>query len=241
MRASDARSTWPVLARLAGYRPGWITGDVAAGLAIAAVGLPTAIAYPAIAGLPPETDLYASIAPLVAYAVFVPSRQLIVGPDAATIPVMAVLAAMPPLDAADRPAVAALLALIVGGAYLGGRVLGFLDVSEEEQERRFRQRIDDPVRQWQLSAMDVESYRRWLDYTRAHDEMIPATASPHAPWWIVDSTDKKAARINCLTHALPQIPYKKVRFDPPKLGRRQKRPDDYEPDQTARNVVPAVF
>ncbi len=89
------------------------------------MGLPTAIAYPAIAGLPPETGLYASIAPLVAYAVFGPSRQLIVGPDAATITVMAaVLAAMPGLDAADRPAVAALLALIVGGAYLGGRVLG---------------------------------------------------------------------------------------------------------------------
>ena len=121
----NAPSTRSVLASLAGYRPGWIRGDVAAGLAIAAVGLPTAIAYPAIAGLPPETGLYASIAPLVAYAVFGPSRQLIVGPDAATITVMAaVLATMPGLDAADRPAVAAMLALIVGGLYLGGRLLG---------------------------------------------------------------------------------------------------------------------
>jgi SulP family sulfate permease len=120
-----APSTRPLLASFAGYRPGWIKGDVAAGLAIAAVGLPTAIAYPAIAGLPPETGLYASIAPLVAYAVFGPSRQLIVGPDAATITVMAaVLAAMPGLAAADRPDVAAMLALIVGGLYLGGRVLG---------------------------------------------------------------------------------------------------------------------
>ena len=114
-----------VLASLKGYRPGWVKADVAAGLAIAAVGLPSAIAYPAIAGLPPQTGLYASIAPLVAYAIFGPSRQLVVGPDAATITVMAaVLAAMPGLPAADRPAVAALLALVVGGFYLGARLLG---------------------------------------------------------------------------------------------------------------------
>jgi high affinity sulfate transporter 1 len=115
----------PILASLSGYRSTWLRGDVAAGLAIAAVGLPSAIAYPAIAGLPPETGLYASIAPLVAYAVFGPSRQLIVGPDAATMTVLAaVLAAMPGLAAADRPGVAAMLALVVGGYYLGARLLG---------------------------------------------------------------------------------------------------------------------
>jgi polyphosphate kinase 2 len=117
----------------------------------------------------------------------------------------------------------------------------FLDVSEEEQERRFRQRIDDPVRQWKLSPMDVESYRRWWDYTRAYDEMIRLTDTPHAPWWIVDSNEKKAARINCLTHLLASIPYEKIKFDEPKLGKRQKRPDDYAPDRTTRNVVPTVF
>src|SRR5688572_30318699 len=80
---------------LSGYRAAWLRSDVPAGLAIAAVGLPSAIAYPAIAGLPPETGLYASIAPLVAYAIFGPSRQLIVGPDAATMTVLAgVLAAV---------------------------------------------------------------------------------------------------------------------------------------------------
>jgi polyphosphate kinase 2 (PPK2 family) len=117
----------------------------------------------------------------------------------------------------------------------------FLDVSEEEQERRFRQRIDDPVRQWKLSPMDVESYRRWWDYTKAYEEMIRATDTAHAPWWVVDSNDKKAARINCITHLLQQIPYEKVKFDAPKLGKRQKRPDDYVPDPRARNVVPGVF
>lgn len=125
MHGGDVPSARPVLASLAGYRPAWIRGDIAAGLAIAAVGLPTAIAYPAIAGLPPETGLYASIAPLVAYAVFGPSRQLIVGPDAATITVMAaVLATIPDLAQADRPGVAAMLALIVGLLYIGGRALG---------------------------------------------------------------------------------------------------------------------
>ncbi|WP_374310060.1 SulP family inorganic anion transporter [Methylocella sp.] len=103
----------------------WLTADLAAGLAIAAVGLPSAIAYPAIAGLPPQTGLYASIAPLVAYAIFGPSRQLIVGPDAATITVMAaVLGAMPALPVADRASVSALLALVVGGYYFGARLLG---------------------------------------------------------------------------------------------------------------------
>lgn len=125
MPREAAPPTRAILASFQGYRPAWLKGDVGAGLAIAAVGLPTAIAYPAIAGLPPETGLYASIAPLLAYAVFGPSRQLIVGPDAATITVMAaVLAAVPGLAPAARPEVAALLALIVGGLYLGGRLLG---------------------------------------------------------------------------------------------------------------------
>jgi SulP family sulfate permease len=125
MSPGDPPMPRPLLASLAGYRPGWIRNDVAAGLAIAAVGLPSAIAYPAIAGLPPQTGLYASIAPLVAYAVFGPSRQLVVGPDAATITVMAaVLAGMPGLEQAERVQVAAALALAVGGLYLGARLLG---------------------------------------------------------------------------------------------------------------------
>lgn len=117
MMTADPKRRAPVLASLHGYQPAWIGSDIAAGLAIAAVGLPSAIAYPAIAGLPPETGLYASIAPLVAYAVFGPSRQLIVGPDAATMTVLAAtLAGMHavPGTTADRVALAALLALAVG-------------------------------------------------------------------------------------------------------------------------------
>ena len=117
----------------------------------------------------------------------------------------------------------------------------FLTVGEEEQERRFRQRIDDPVRQWKLSPMDLESYRRWWDYSAAYDEMLRLTDTPHAPWWLVPSDDKKAARINCITHLLAAIPYEKVRYEEPRLGKRQKKPADHVPDRTARNVVPSVF
>ena len=117
----------------------------------------------------------------------------------------------------------------------------FLTVSEEEQERRFRRRIDDPLRQWKLSPMDLESYRRWWDYSAAYDEMIRMTDTAHAPWWIVPSDDKKSARINCITHILNSIPYEKVEFEEPKLGKRQKRPDAFVEDRIARNVVPALF
>ena len=88
--------------------------------------------------------------------------------------------------------------------------------------------------------MDVESYRRWWDYTRAYDDMIRATDSRHAPWWIVPSNDKKRARINCISHILASIPYERVKFDEPKLGKRQKRPDGFKADTSARNVVPDV-
>ncbi|THK37232.1 SulP family inorganic anion transporter [Ensifer sp. MPMI2T] len=116
----------PLLANLAGYQASWLRNDVSAGLAIAAVGLPSAIAYPAIAGLPPETGLYASITPLVAYALFGPSRRLIVGPDAATMTVLAAVLATVyavPGVTADRVTVAALLALAVGALCLIARAV----------------------------------------------------------------------------------------------------------------------
>lgn len=117
----------------------------------------------------------------------------------------------------------------------------FLTVSEDEQERRFRRRIEDPLRQWKLSPMDVESYQRWWDYTRAYDDMIRMTDSQHAPWWMVPSDNKKSARINCITHILKSIPYEKVKFQKPDLGKRQKRPDGWVDDTTPRNYVPDVF
>lgn len=116
----------------------------------------------------------------------------------------------------------------------------FLTVSEEEQERRFKKRIEDPLRQWKLSPMDVESYRRWWDYTQAYDEMLRMTDTEHAPWWIIPSDDKKRARVNCIAHILSSIPYERIAFKVPDLGKRQKRPNDYVEDQSPRHVVPDI-
>ena len=86
----------------------------------------------------------------------------------------------------------------------------FLDVSQDEQRRRFEARIKDPVKHWKLSPMDVELVRRWWDYTEAYQAMIAATDSPAAPWYIVAADDKRRARLNLIRHLLDQIPYRKV-------------------------------
>ena len=99
----------------------------------------------------------------------------------------------------------------------------WLEVGMEEQERRFKARIDDPLRQWKLSPMDTESYRRWYDYSRARDLMFKATSSKHAPWHIIRSDDKRRARLNCISHVLDLIPYKRVRRDKVKLPKRSTK------------------
>jgi polyphosphate kinase 2 len=96
----------------------------------------------------------------------------------------------------------------------------WLEVGQEEQERRFNARIDDPVRQWKLSPMDLESYARWYDYSRARDLMLKATDSDAAPWYIVRSDDKRRARLNCIAHILGMIPYRQVRPAKVRLPKR---------------------
>jgi polyphosphate kinase 2 len=96
----------------------------------------------------------------------------------------------------------------------------WLEVGMDEQERRFAARMEDPLRQWKLSPMDIESYDRWYDYSRARDMMFKATHSKHAPWHIVRSDDKRRARLNCIAHVLDTIPYKRVRGDKVKLPKR---------------------
>jgi polyphosphate kinase 2 len=99
----------------------------------------------------------------------------------------------------------------------------WLEVGPDEQERRMTARIDDPLRQWKLSPMDVESWPRWYEYSRARDRMFAATDTKQAPWYIVPSDDKKRARLNCLAHILGRIPYKKVRRDKVKLPKRSTK------------------
>jgi polyphosphate kinase 2 len=99
----------------------------------------------------------------------------------------------------------------------------WLEVGMEEQERRFRARIDDPLRQWKLSPMDTESYGRWYDYSRARDLMLKATSTKHAPWHIIRSDDKRRARLNCIAHLLETIPYKRIRRPKVKLPPRSHK------------------
>jgi len=99
----------------------------------------------------------------------------------------------------------------------------WLEVGQEEQERRFAARVDDPLRQWKLSPMDVESYNKWYQYSRARDMMFEYTDSKHAPWHIVHSNDKKRARLNIISHILATIPYKQVDWPKTKLPKRSDK------------------
>jgi len=99
----------------------------------------------------------------------------------------------------------------------------FFDVSHKEQEKRFRKRLNDPMRQWKLSPMDVESYKRWHEYTAVYNRMIRATDSDHAPWYRVIADNKKKARLNCISHLLNQVDYDQLPFSAPELGKRNKR------------------
>jgi len=96
----------------------------------------------------------------------------------------------------------------------------WLEVGMEEQEKRFAARIDDQLRQWKLSPMDVQSFDRWYDYSRARDMMFKATNSKHAPWYVIRSDDKRLARLNVISHILETIPYKKLSRDKVKLPKR---------------------
>ena len=96
----------------------------------------------------------------------------------------------------------------------------WLEVGQQEQERRFSARIEDPLRQWKLSPMDLESYRRWYDYSRARDRMLDMTDSKHAPWYIVRSDDKRRGRLNCISHILDLIPFEKVSREKVRLPKR---------------------
>jgi len=112
----------------------------------------------------------------------------------------------------------------------------WLEVSEEEQTRRLESRINDGRKIWKLSKMDLKSYARWFDYSRARDEMFVATDTSWAPWYVVNSNDKKRARLNIISHLLKHVPYEELPREKVKLPKRQE-PEDYQaPDYTYRAV-----
>jgi polyphosphate kinase 2 len=116
----------------------------------------------------------------------------------------------------------------------------WFSVSDEEQEKRFQDRINNPEKRWKLSRMDLESRARWADYSRAKDAMFQYTDTKASPWWVVDANDKRRARLNCIRHLLSCVPYHDVTSQKLKLPRRQ--PDDYvRPPVEDQTFVPAVY
>src|SRR5918994_8009635 len=114
----------------------------------------------------------------------------------------------------------------------------FLDVSQDEQRRRFADRIENPIKHWKLSPMDTESVRRWWDYTLAYQDMLRGTDTPISPWYIVPSDDKRRARLNLIAHMLSKIPYEKVRVEMPKVPKAEPRHKGVEDGLPAANIVP---
>lgn len=114
----------------------------------------------------------------------------------------------------------------------------WFSVSDEEQERRFQARIDNPVKQWKLSPMDLESRRRWVDYSRAKDEMFVHTDTAESPWYVVESDDKRAARVNCVAHLLSLVPYQHTERPQIKLPSRQQDNGYVRPSPKTLNHIP---
>jgi len=112
----------------------------------------------------------------------------------------------------------------------------WLEVSKENQTVRFQERIDDYRKIWKLSPMDLESHRRWYDFSRARDAMFEATDTHESPWYVVDSNDQRRGRLNCITHLLSLIPYEEVPHEKVKLPKRQERGDYVEPNYPYRRV-----
>ncbi|NHO53072.1 polyphosphate kinase 2 [Acetobacter estunensis] len=117
----------------------------------------------------------------------------------------------------------------------------WFSITDDEQERRFRARIEDPLKQWKLSPMDLQSRIRWEDYTKAKEVMLERSSIPEAPWWVVQAVDKKKARLNCIAHLLLQMPYQAVEKPLVELPPRVYHPE-YERQPTPQDmIVPEIW
>jgi len=114
----------------------------------------------------------------------------------------------------------------------------WFSVSDKEQQKRFKSRLKDPMRQWKLSPTDLESITRWEDYSRAKDAMFEATDTKHAPWWTIDSDDKKAARLNAINHLLSMVPYEHTEPEKVKIPKRPDAENYERPDVDDQRFVP---
>ena len=117
----------------------------------------------------------------------------------------------------------------------------WFSITDDEQQLRFMMRINDPLKQWKLSPMDMESRRRWEQYTKTKETMLERTHIPEAPWWIVEADDKKRARLNCISHLLSQVPYEEYEREPVTLPERVHNPDYLRNPVPPEMYVPAVY
>jgi polyphosphate kinase len=117
----------------------------------------------------------------------------------------------------------------------------WFSITDEEQHARFLGRIHDPIKQWKLSEMDLESRRRWEAYTKAKEIMLERTHIIEAPWWVVQAVDKKRARLNCIQHLLHQLPYHEIDKAPVVLPARERHPDYHRTPVPASMIVPEVY
>ena len=117
----------------------------------------------------------------------------------------------------------------------------WFSVSDEEQERRFQERIHDPTKRWKLSPMDLESRKRWVEYSKAKDDMFAHTDIKQAPWYVINSENKKRARLNCITHLLSMVPYKDLTPEPIELPKRQSDKAYVRPPLSDQTFVPEVY
>jgi polyphosphate kinase len=117
----------------------------------------------------------------------------------------------------------------------------WFSITDEEQNLRFLMRIHDPLKQWKLSPMDLESRRRWEMYTKAKEQMLERTHIPEAPWWVVEAVDKKRARLNCIHHLLSQIPHNEIEHEPVMLPQREHKPDYHRTPIPREMYVPTVY
>jgi polyphosphate kinase len=117
----------------------------------------------------------------------------------------------------------------------------WFSVSDEEQERRFQARIADPAKRWKLSPMDLEARSRWVEFSRAKDEMFKHTDTDESPWWVVESDDKRRAHLNAITHLLSQVPYKDLPDQKLKLPPRQRDHGYVRPPRSSQRYVPEIW
>jgi polyphosphate kinase 2 (PPK2 family) len=117
----------------------------------------------------------------------------------------------------------------------------WFSVSDEEQEHRFQGRIKDPMKRWKLSPMDLESRDRWVEYSKAKDEMLAHTNIPEAPWFTVEADDKRRARLNCIHHILSKVPYQDMTPDPLELPPRKPAGDYTRPPRNEQFYVPNYY